>query len=189
MRSTVLLLLAAVALTPTVARADHFVITFTHASKETAQRHAAETGGWVLDTNLYPKLKPKLFSVVRGPYASAREAKRALEQLPAGGMYREAYVKDAGKLQLSAALAGNTPSGVLAALLGELTVTLEERPGGEHPCEPEEPYLEATLSYVSVSRGGEDGRTLESVVKPLDIGQLAIIKRTGEVQRMRICLE
>jgi hypothetical protein len=38
------------------AHADRFVITATEDSKDIAQKKAAETGGWVLDTNLYTGL-------------------------------------------------------------------------------------------------------------------------------------
>jgi hypothetical protein len=168
-------------------RADHFVITATEDSKDLAQKQAAEKGGWVLDTNLYAALAPNKYSVVRGPFAKPGDAQQELKLLQSGQRYPGAYVKDAGKIRISALFGGKSTPAIAAALLGELHVTLNERPGGGNPCEPQEPYVDVQLSFMSPERTA-DG-TGEAVRRKIDFGSLTIINRTGEIQHMRVCGE
>src|SRR4030095_11920117 len=44
----------------------------------------------------------------------------------------------------------------VAALLGEILLDVESHPGGADPCEPQEPYEELRLSYVTVNRSYDD---------------------------------
>ena len=76
--------------------ADFYVVTATEKSHESAQKTAANTGGWVLDTDLYPKLQPGLYSVVRGPFGGKAAAASELASLKAVAQFKDAYVADAG---------------------------------------------------------------------------------------------
>ena len=167
------------------ARADYFIITATEQSKELAQRTAAQKGGWVLDTNLYSALTPNRYAVVRGPFVKAADAREALTVLHKG--YPGAYMKDAGSIRITTLFGRNSPPVIAAALLGELSVTLIEKGGGGNPCEPQEPYVDIQLSFVSVEPMG-NGNT-EPVRREIDFGSLTLINRTGEIQHMRVCLE
>jgi hypothetical protein len=168
-------------------RADHFVITATEDSKDLAQKKAAEKGGWVLDTNLYAALTPNKFSVVRGPFARPGDAQQELKFLQSDKRYPGAYVKDAGEIRISALFGGKSTPAIAAALLGELHVTLTEHPGGANPCVPQDPYVDVQLSFMSLERNA-DG-TGQAVLRKIDLGSLTIIKRTGEIQHMRVCWE
>jgi hypothetical protein len=172
--------------------ADFFVVTDTLKSQQDAQARAALVGGWVLDTDAYTALAPDLFAVVRGPYSTKQVADQRLKELKAIKTYRTAYVKDAGTLRVAPAFAKAVPPKILAALLGELSVVVTDRPGGANPCEPQEPYQDVTVSVVSLDRTAEPKTSAEGF-KPrrtnLDIGGFWVIKRTGEVERMRICAE
>jgi hypothetical protein len=172
---------------PSAGRADHFVITATEDSKDVAQKKAAEKGGWVLDTNLYVALTPNKYSVVRGPFAKPGDAQRLLKFLQSGKGYPGAYVKDAGEIRINALFGGKSTPPIAAALLGELHVTLTEQPGGGNPCEPQDPYVDVQLSFMSLERNA-DG-TGQAVLRKIDLGSLTIIKRTGEIEHMRVCWE
>jgi hypothetical protein len=172
--------------------ADFFVVTDTLKSQRDAQDRAALVGGWVLDTDAYTALAPRLFAVVRGPYSSRQVAEQRLKELKTIKTYKTAYVKDAGTLRVPPAFGRSVPPKVLAALLGELSVVVTDRPGGTNPCEPQEPYQDVAVSVASLDRTA-DVKTEVEGFKPrrvdLDIGGFWVIKRTGEVQRMRICAE
>jgi len=171
---------------------DFFVVTDTFTVQEDAQSRAASVGGWVLDTDAYSGMSPNRFAVVRGPYTTRRVAEQELKELKAIKTYKAAYVKDAGKLRLGPVVAKSVSPKVLAALLGELSVVVTDRPGGGNPCEPQEPYQEVSVSVVTVDRTYDDKAGIEGF-KPrrleLDIGGFWVIKRTGEIDRMRICAE
>jgi hypothetical protein len=172
--------------------ADFFVVTDTFKSQQDAQNRAALVGGWVLDTDVYTGLAPNQFAVVRGPYASRQVADQQLKDLTAIKTYKSAYVKEGGTVRIPPALANSIPPKVLAALLGELSVVVTDRPGATNPCEPQEPYQEVTLSVVTLDRTIDpktdaDGFKARRVA--LEIGGFSVIKRTGEVERMRICAE
>jgi hypothetical protein len=172
--------------------ADFFVVTDTSRSQRDAQARAAAVGGWVLDTDAYSGLAPGMFAVVRGPYASRPAAERRLKDLQKQKAYKAAYVKDAGDLRLAPAFAKSVPPKVLAALLGELSIVVKDEPGGKNPCEPQEPYQDVSLSVVMVDHTYDD-KTQTEGFKPrrtnLDIGGFWVIKRTGEIERMRVCAE
>jgi hypothetical protein len=67
-----------------------------------------------------------------------------------------------------------------------------DRPGGTNPCEPQKAYQDAEVSVVSLDRTAAP-KTEADEFKPrrvnLDIGGFWVIKRTGEIQRMRLCAE
>ena len=172
---------------------DFFVITDTFRSQDEAQTRAAVVGGWVLDTDAYSKLSPDHFAVVRGPYMSAEVAESELRELKQIKKYATAYVKDAGDLRFPMNLVpGSVRGQVLAALLGELSIRTSDHPGAANPCEPQEPYQDVSISFVSLDRTYDD-RTGRDGVAPrrldLDLGGFWLIKRTGEIQRMRVCAE
>lgn len=81
---------------------------------------------------------------------------------------------------------------MVAALLGEIRIDVKEGKGGSHPCEPEEPYKELSLSFVTIDRA-PDGKKDQIIFKPqdveLEVGAFWEIKRTGQIERMRICAE
>ena len=172
--------------------ADFFVVTDTFKSQQDAQNRAASVGGWALDTDAYTGFGPGLFAVVRGPYTSRQVAERELKELKTIKTYRTAYVKDAGALRLPPNLVKSVPPKVLAALLGELSIAVTDRRGGENPCEPQEPYQDVSISVVTLDRTYND-KTGTDGTKPrrldLDIGGFWVIKRTGEIERMRVCTE
>jgi hypothetical protein len=176
----------------TARAADFFVITDTFKGQQDAQARAASVGGWVLDTDAYSGLGPSLFAVVRGPYASRQAAEQSLKELKATKGYKGAYLKDAGTLRLPPALAKSVSPKVLAALLGELSISTTDMPGGSNPCEPQEPYQDVSVSIVTLDRSYNDKTGIDGL-KPrrvnLDIGGFWVIKRTGEIERMRVCAE
>jgi hypothetical protein len=169
------------------ARADYFVITATDASKEVAQTTAAEKGGWVLETSLYAALAPNKYSVVRGPFAKEADARHELELLQSSNRNAHAYVKDAGAIRIGALFGGSSTPAIAAALLGELQVTLTERPGGADGCEPQEPYVQVQLSVMSLL--ATEDRKVKGVHRNIDLGSVTVIKRAGEIRHMRLCLE
>ena len=81
---------------------------------------------------------------------------------------------------------------MIAALLGEIRIDVLEAKGGSNPCEPQEPYKNISLSYVTVARAWDEKKK-EILFKPkevrLDTGASREIKRTGQIYRMRICTE
>jgi len=172
---------------------DVFVITATFPSQGAAQTEAAVRGGWVLDTDVYPNLIANAFAVVRGPFQDVKAAGNQLKFLRSGGGYPGAYVKDAGTPRLPANVGspGLRPQ-LLAALLGELSVEVSDQPGGGNPCEPQEPYQEVQVSYVDVTRAIDDkSDTVREGTerRSVEVGAFWVIKRTGEVFRMRQCFE
>jgi len=192
MRSVVLAWMLVAACTVDSYANDYFVVTGTFSSQRDAQERAASMGGWALDTDSYSTLAPGLFAVVRGPFSTRELAAHKLAELGGTGSYPGAYVKDAGTLQLPANLAGAVSPSVVAALLGELSITTQDMPGGANPCEPQEPYQRVSVTRVTLDRapdpmadpGGTTPRRVE-----IDLGGFWVLKRTGEIDRMRICLE
>jgi hypothetical protein len=174
------------------AAGDHFIILGTERSQEAAQQVAAMSEAWVLDTDLYPKLPPNLFAVVRGPYVTSAEARAELAFLQTGGEYEEAQVKDAGACRLPPNLGGaKLPAAVFTALMGELSVEVTDKPGSTNPCEPQEPYqrVEIRLMRLELAGEGADPSRIRAVPQTLPVDGFFVIKRTGEIQRLRICME
>lgn len=170
---------------------DHFIVIAIEETQSAAQATAATSGAWVLDTDLYPKLPPNRFAVVHGPFASAAEAKAELSFLKNDGGLEAATVKDAGECRLPLNLGvGKAPPAVFTALLGELTVEVEDRPGATTPCEPQEPYQRVEVRIMSLGPSKEGAAApLQAIKQTLPLGGFFVIKRTGEVQRLRICVE
>jgi len=142
-----------------------FVMAGTYRSKASAQAQTRAHGGWVLRTDLYRRLTPGLFAVVRGPYASRADADAMLAHVRP--QYPEAYVRTAGESILPAAL--GDPA-LLAALLGEVTTESSAGAPGA-PCAPDEPY-------TSIRMMGPGGDML---------GAFQVLARTGEVRAVRPC--
>ncbi len=172
---------------------DFYVITGAHKTQEEAQQVAAQNGGWVLNTNFYSQLTPNLFAVVRGPFRTKTDADERLARLVEGGRYPGGYVKNAGNINIEVKIGDKTLSPqMLAALLGELRIDVSEAEGGSNPCEPQEPYRQISLSYVTVARGYDEKKGMPTFVPKevtLDVGAFREIKKSGEVERMRICAE
>ena len=172
---------------------DIYVITGTLRSQREAQERAALTGGWVLDTDLYTKLSRGHFAVVRGPFKERKEAQLEVQRLRQSAAFRKVFSQDAGQLRLPVKdRSSASRSAVFAALLGEIAAETTEQPGGANPCEPQEPYQLVTFSYLNVDRKWDKATEqdqLQTFRKTLDLGGFWVIKRTGEIQRMRVCTE
>jgi len=192
MKLVLLASVAALSVVSSAHAADFFVVTDTFKSQRDAQTRAADVGGWVLDTDAYSGLTPNLFAVVRGPYANREVAEQRLKELKVIKTYKAAYVKDAGALRIAPFLARSVPSKVLTALLGELSVEVTDRPGASNPCEPQEPFQAVSVSVVTVDRTYNKAKDTEGFKTrrvDLDVGGFWVIKRTGEIERMRVCAE
>ena len=121
---------------------DYYVITGTYKTQIEAQNIAAMKGGWVLNTNLYNQLTPNLFTVVRGPFTTKKEADKRIARLMDVGNYPGSYVKNAGTINIQVNI-GNTALSpqMIAALLGEIRIDVSESKGGSNPCEPQEELI------------------------------------------------
>ena len=195
MKKHIRMFLAAILLLPLgpVVADDFYVITGTYKAQKEAQDISAMKGGWVLNTNFYNQLTPNLFAVVRGPFRTKKETDERLARLVDVGGYPGSYVKNAGSITIQVNLGNKALSPqMIAALLGELRIDVLESKGGSHPCEPQEPYKQISLSFVSIARD-YDKKNDKVIKKPdeveLEIGAFREIKSTGEVDRMRICSE
>lgn len=189
-----MLLFAAFILLPSPAFADDFyVITGTYRTQKEAQQIAANKGGWVLNTNFYSQLAPDLYVVARGPFRTKAEADKVLAVLMKGGRYPGSYVKNAGTITIEVKIGNKAISPqMIAALLGEIRIEVREDKGGEHPCEPQEPYKDLTLSHVTIERAFDEKKD-QTIFKAqeveLEVGAFREIKRTGQIERMRVCAE
>ena len=185
------LALITLALIPTTASADWFVFTSAGKDQPSAQTAAARNGGWVLDTDFYPGLTGGLYAVVRGPFTNKTAAQTQLDAIKR--WHTDAYIKDAGSpLALPALGSPALDARLMAALLGELSVEVTRHRGAGNPCEPQEPYRAVTLSWTTVGRTydpatGEIGRAAER--QAIDIGGFWILESSGEIDRMRVCME
>ena len=191
-RVSAILAFAALASLAQSARADFFVISGSFEAQAAAQLSAAESGGWVLDTDAYESLTPGVFAVVRGPFRSAQAAREELGSLEGLPGHSGSYIKDAGRSRLPTNAGSNMPPAVLAALLGELSIEIQDHPGGTNPCEPAEPYQSVELSYVGLIRTldeSTDTFPIRGVRTGIEVGRFDLIKRTGEISRMRECYE
>ncbi len=184
----VLLVCVITALAAPAYAGDFYVITDTFTSQAKAQEKAALNGGWALDTDLYDNLKPGLFVVVRGPYKNQNDANKELASLKQTGGLRDTYVKDAGQSKLPGNI-GETMLNfaVLTAILGEIEIDVSDHRGGDNPCEPQEAYQAVHLSYVGLDR--QSAGKFSPKREEIKLGGFWIIKRTGEIDRMRVCAE
>lgn len=191
--TTIIIVLILLILSGSVVADDLYVVTGTYKTQKEAQDISAMKGGWVLNTNFYNQLTPNLFAVVRGPFMTKKEADKRLARLTDVGGYPGSYVKNAGSITIQVNLGNKALSPqMIAALLGELRIDIYESKGRSHPCEPQEPYKEISLSFVSIARD-YDKKNDVVIKKPdevkLDVGAFREISSTGEVDRMRICSE
>ena len=175
---------------PVDAEADWFVFTSADTDQVSAQGKAADKGGWVLDTDFYPDLTPGLYAVVRGPFATKSLAESQLKELLP--WRKDAYIKDAGDpIALPPIGSPTLDSRLLAALLGELSVEVTRHKGARHGCEPQQPYRAVRLYWTTIipvlEPDGGIGHAPSREEIPL--GGFWIIESTGEVDRMRRCLE
>ena len=179
-----------------------FVVAGSFRSKSSAQQVAHRVGAWVLRSDLYAGMTPGHYAVVYGPYSDRRDAEA--QQAAAG--VPEAYVRTAGPSMLPAFL-GDVA--LLSALLGEIAADVQERPGGDTPCAPDEPYVEVSLAVLASPPAAPDALparpgTLvtpdslavahDSLVAPAPPPQLQrrpmgmrgfwVVRRTGEVRRI-----
>ncbi len=171
---------------------DFFIISDSYKKQAEAQSKAADTGGWVLISNLYKSLTPNLFAVVRGPFHSKKEAETELANLKINQHFKKSYVKDAGEMSIDlAALKLELSPVALAALLGEVRVLVKNEPASESPCSPQEENKSFSLQYFTVDRNIDAKGNMSFVPKDvnLDIGSFAQINHSGEIQRMRLCAE
>lgn len=187
------LLFVLMLLPATVLADDFYVITGTHKTQKEAQEIAAIKGGWVLNTNFYNQLTPNLYAVARGPFRTKGEADKHLASLMKGGRYPGSYVKNAGTINIEVKTGNKALSPqMVAALLGEIRIDIQDENGGSHPCEPQEPYKQLSLSYVTIERKLDEKKD-QVLYKPaeveLEVGAFREIKSTGEIERMRICAE
>ncbi|MBC8183973.1 hypothetical protein H8E88_23000 [candidate division KSB1 bacterium] len=172
---------------------DYFVFTHTFKNQVDAQKTAAKKGGWVLNTSFYSKLTPNLFSVVRGPFPTKKQAQATHRFLTSGGTYQGAYVKNAGMVDLKSGLkSAGIPAQLLVSLLGELSISQAIQKGAGNPCEPQEPYSDIDISIYSISRGIDEvtgDLTFKPYKEHFDIGGFWLITSSGEIDRMRVCAE
>src|SRR5262245_54468429 len=150
------------------ATGDLFIVLGMEETQSAAQAAAATSGAWVLDTDLYPKLPPNRFAIVQGPFTTGFAARAELAVLKSAGV-EGATVREAGECRLPIGLGnGKVPPSVFTALLGELTVEVEDRPGSTSPCEPQEPYqrVEVRMTGLSPAKGDKAG-PLEAVPQAL----------------------
>jgi hypothetical protein len=169
-----------------------FVVAGSFRSKASAQQVAHRIGAWVLRSDLYAGMTPGHYAVVFGPYADRRdaEAQQAASGVP------EAYVRTAGPPMLPAFLGD---AALLSALLGEIAADVQDRPGGDAPCAPDEPYVEVKLAVLDPAppapRTPPDTlAATDSLAPPVPPAQLErrpmgvrgfwVVRRTGEVRRI-----
>ena len=186
-----LVALFSLTLVPLDAQADWFVFTSAGKDQSAAQATAATNGGWVLDTDFYPALTPGLYAVVRGPFADKGTAQAQLDSLKR--WHKDAYLKDGGApLALPALGSAALDARLIAALLGELAVEVTRHKGADNPCEPQEPYRAVALSWTSIARVYDPASgdiSVEASKQAIDLGGFWIIESTGEIDRMRVCME
>lgn len=130
---------------------------------------------------------------MRGPYRTKQAADKQLAWLKDGGNYPGSYVKNAGAINIQLKIGNKAVSPhMLALLLGEIRIVVTDQKGATNPCEPQEPYRDISLSYVTVARVYDDKKG-EVIYKPqdvpLDIGAFREIRGSSELEHMRICAE
>ncbi len=157
------------------AEGPYFIYLGSFTSKGAAQAQARVLDGWVLRTDLYRGLTPGFFAVVRGPFRTREDAEAALPR--ARAVQPEALVRHAGPPALPPALGD---AGLLAAVLGDLTVAVSDSVATRNPCAPNEPHLTVLVGFASelVPQRGD---------RPA--AGFWLLERTGEVVPIRVCGE
>ena len=171
-----------------------FVVAGSFRSKSSAQQVAHRVGAWVLRSDLYAGMTPGHYAVVFGPYADRADADA--QQATVQGRLPEAYVRTAGTPMLPAFLGD---AALLSALLGEIAADVQDRPGGDAPCAPDEPYVEVTLGVLEPAppasplpdTSGAAADSIRTAVVPPPLQRLPmgvrgfwVVRRTGEVRRI-----
>ena len=133
---------------------NYYVIVSSDTTRAEAEARTS-AGTWVLDTNLYPRLSPNLYAVVRGPYPDLPMAEGVLDF--ARRSHPDAYIRNAGPPDIGQ----DEPRALVAAVLGTVEVDVTREPGGRHGCEPQEPY---------------------AVIAALGAAEFHVITRTGELR-------
>ena len=173
---------------------QYFVILSTSKDRSAAM---LKGGGWVLETSMYSKLGQGWYANVQGPFKNATEAKKRLADLKSiDKSYANAYVKNAGRLQLPMGAAWNTsdmPPALVAAFVGSLDLKVERHQGGSNGCEPQEPYYTISAKQIK-GEPSYDPKTDRTGAKysfeSALVGQgLTMDEKTGEIREMYICLE
>ena len=171
-----------------------FVVAGSFRSKSSAQQVAHRVGAWVLRSDLYAGMTPGHYAVVFGPYADRLDAER--QQSNVQPQLPEAYVRTAGPSMLPAFLGD---AALLSALLGEIAADVQERPGADAPCAPDEPYVEVKLGVLEpapapaplADTSGVVADSVRAAVAPPPLQRLPmgvrgfwVVRRTGEVRRI-----
>ena len=141
-------------------------------TKVAAQNQAVEFGGWVLRTDLYTGLTPGFYAAVIGPFHQRADAEAALQDVRL--IQPNAIVRMAGRPTLPPSLGD---PGLLAAVLGDLTVVVNSDSTFTNPCAPNEPHVTVLVGFVTPVLGAEDA----------PLGGFWIVDRTGEVVPIRGC--
>ena len=159
---------------PAPERGPYFVYMGSFSTKTAAQNHAAEFGGWTLRTDLYSGLTPGFYAAVIGPFRERTDADVALQDVRL--IQPDAIVRAAGRPTLPASLGD---PGLLAAVLGDLTVVISSDSVITSPCAPNEPHVTVLVGFALPVLGEEDA----------PLGAFWIVERTGEVIPIRGCEE
>ena len=159
---------------PVPEQGPFFVYMGSFSTKTAAQDHAAEFGGWTLRTDLYSGLTPGFYAAVIGPFRERMDAEVALQDVRL--IQPDAIVRTAGRPAFPASLGD---PGLLAAVLGDLTVVVSSDSIITNPCAPTEPHVTVLVGFVSPVLGEEDA----------PLGGFWMVERTGEVVPIRGCEE
>lgn len=159
---------------PAPEQGPFFVYMGSFSTKTAAQNHAAEFGGWTLRTDLYNGLTPGFYAAVIGPFRERTDADVALQDVRL--IQPDAIVRTAGRPTLPASLGD---PGLLAAVLGDLTVVVSSDSMITSPCAPTEPHVIVLVGFFSPVLGEEDA----------PLGGFWLVERTGEVVPIRGCEE
>ncbi|MDX1440784.1 MAG: SPOR domain-containing protein [Rubricoccaceae bacterium] len=141
-------------------------------AKAPAQQLASRIGAWVLRTDLYRNLTPGFFAVVFGPFETRGDAEAALYEIRE--IHEDVQVRSMGPSILPDALGDVN---VLAAVLGDLTVVVDEGP--RLPCAPLEPHVTLLVGFLSPVMGEENTPS----------AGFWVVRRTGEIIPIRGCSE
>lgn len=159
---------------PTPEEGPFFVYMGSFSTKTAAQNHAEEFGGWTLRTDLYNGLTPGFYAAVIGPFRERADAEATLQDVRL--IQPDAIVRTAGRPTLPPSLGD---PGLLAAVLGDLTVVVSSDSTITNPCAPDEAHVTILVGFVTPILGEEDA----------PLGGFWLVERTGEVIPIRGCEE